>query len=182
MGRRCPAYAGRPCAGRHRPGQTPGDRPAARQSADSPGWCNETRRALQGVWGQAVGAQALGQVRGNLLQQRQVTGMLGSGRRQVITLEIKAGAQGVFAQADRRDIAFGTDHRGQRLAVGGLRQPGDLPANTFKGSSALAAKRLTSAAPASTTTGRWPATCHRPRPAIARLPCAVPGLHAARAR
>ena len=59
--------------------------------------------------------------------------MLGDCRRQVVTLEVEAGAQGVFAEARRGHIAFGTDHGGQRLAVWGLRQAGDLPANALEG-------------------------------------------------
>ncbi|MNN88772.1 hypothetical protein D3C81_2064980 [compost metagenome] len=58
--------------------------------------------------------------------------MFGGGRRQVIAVEVETGAERVFAQTGRRNVAFGADHSGQCLAFCGFGETGDLPANALE--------------------------------------------------
>ncbi|MDT4840890.1 hypothetical protein FQZ97_747270 [compost metagenome] len=51
---------------------------------------------------------------------------------QVGTVEVEAGAEGVFAIPRWRHIAFGADHGGEIRALGGGRQPADLSADAFQ--------------------------------------------------
>ncbi|MNH95388.1 hypothetical protein D3C73_480290 [compost metagenome] len=69
---------------------------------------------------------------GNLFEHGQVAQVFCRGRCQVIALEIETGPQGVFAQTGGGDIAFGTHHGAQGLALRSLRQAGDLPANALE--------------------------------------------------
>ncbi|MNN51238.1 hypothetical protein D3C81_1658640 [compost metagenome] len=92
----------------------------------------ERRAALELLRVQLVGVQTADQVTGDFLEHLQIAQMLGGARRQVVTVEVKAGAQGVFAQSRRGDVTFGTHHRGQALAFSRLRQTGDLPANALE--------------------------------------------------
>ncbi|MNE10826.1 hypothetical protein D3C80_1035540 [compost metagenome] len=82
--------------------------------------------------GQPDCAQALRQVDGNLVQQRQVALVLGQRRRQVFAVEIKACAQGMFITARRRHVALRTHHGAQRPAAGGGGQAGNLPPDTLE--------------------------------------------------
>ena len=81
---------------------------------------------------QAVGTQALQQVGRHLAQHLQVAAVFGGRGREVLIVEVKTGAQGVFAKPGRRDVALGTDHRGQRFTRAGLRQPSDLPTDALE--------------------------------------------------
>ncbi|MNY12421.1 hypothetical protein D3C86_1455010 [compost metagenome] len=69
---------------------------------------------------------------GNLFEHGQVAQVFCRGRCQIIALEIETGPQGVFTQARGGDIAFGTHHGTQGLALRGLRQAGNLPANALE--------------------------------------------------
>ncbi|MNR32038.1 hypothetical protein D3C85_1495920 [compost metagenome] len=82
---------------------------------------------------QGVRVEPCNQVRRDFLKHFQVAEMFGSRGGQVLTIKIKTGPQGMFAQSCRCDITFGTDHRAQAATCSSLGQAGDLSANAFEG-------------------------------------------------
>ncbi|MCY1463998.1 hypothetical protein D9M71_819700 [compost metagenome] len=79
-----------------------------------------------------MGAQALGQVAGDLFQQGQVADVLACGRGEVGAVEVEAGAQGVLAFTRWRHIAFGAHYRREHLTLRGGRQAGDLATDSLE--------------------------------------------------
>ncbi|MNF54104.1 hypothetical protein D3C84_355230 [compost metagenome] len=92
----------------------------------------ERRAALELLRVQLVGMQATDQVTGDFPEHVQVAQVFSGAGCQVVTVEVEAGAQGVFAQPRRGDVTFGAHHRGQALAFSRLWQTGDLPANALE--------------------------------------------------
>ncbi|MNP31084.1 hypothetical protein D3C76_1241900 [compost metagenome] len=81
---------------------------------------------------QRVGSEPSDQIQRDLFEHLQVAEVFGSGRGQVVVVEIETRPQGMFTQACRRDVAFGAHHGTQRLACRGLGQAGDLSANALE--------------------------------------------------
>ncbi len=80
------------------------------------------------------------------------------GGAQVFIMKVETGPQGVFAEPAGSHITFGANHGFEHAAIWGFGQLVICPRIRLSGNPLLAGKRLTSAAPASTTTGALAST------------------------